>query len=448
MTEAAPNPPPPPVLPPQPPALARAIAYDLVTRQRLRLTEARDSRLGELGGDGYDLGAAMWSGRRAVFVGFYTPPRDPLLAGPDLAARCAAAARWGADRLRVQGAERCDVLIVALGEVPGALTAPAAGSAVHVGALAVNPSTAEVTVLLAPPAELLSPREIRAHAQDLAAGADAPTLAAVDLAERQAVAGGYAAPARTQLASTPAATYSLIGAFVAIFLLEKVLLRNGSGQGLLDMGALSYLFPDWWRFVSYAFLHDPGGGGLGIGGLPLHVIFNSFAMYVIGRLVEQLYGWRVLLATFVLASMGGGIASAVLAAATNGATLAIGASAGIMGLLGLLFVLGRVQGRDVPAGIAHAMRQYAVRYAAMVIVVGFIVPNVDNAGHVGGFVTGALVGMAVPPLAGVGGRDLRPWERWLTYAVCAGAAAALLFAVINAVGLLGSSPGFTTAPAA
>lgn len=446
VTEAAPPPPPPLGLPPQPPALARAIALDLVTRFRLRLSDPRDSRLDELGGGMYELGAASWTGRRAAFVGFYTPSPDPAVAGPDLAARCAAAARWGAERLTIQGAERCDVLLVALGPVPGVLTAPATGPAVQVGALAVDPATSEVSVLLPPPGDLLSPRDIRARAQALLAGQEAPTLAAVDLAERQAVAGGYAAPARTQLSTRPVATYSLIVAFVAVFAIEKVLIRGASGEGLFQMGAVSNVQPDWWRFVSYAFLHDPGGGGLGVSGLPLHVLFNSFAMYLVGRLVEQLYGWRVLVATFLITAVGAGLASVLVAAVTNTVVLTIGASGGIMGLLGLLFVLGRVQGHEVPVGVAHAMRQYAITYAAMVIVFGFIVPNVDNVAHIGGFVTGVLVGLAVPPLRRVGGRELQLWERVAVYTVFAASAVAILFAVINVISMLGVSPGFTTSP--
>jgi membrane associated rhomboid family serine protease len=443
-------------LPPQPPALARAVALDLVTRFRLRLNDPRDSRLGELGGGMYELGAAAWTGRRAAFVGFYTPLPDPAVAGPDLAARCAAAARWGAERLTIQGAERCDVLIVALGPVPGLLTAPVTSPAVQVGAVAVDPATAEVSVLLPPPGDVPTPRDIRARAQALLAGQEPPTLAGVDLAERQAVAGGYSAPARTQLSTRPVATYALIAAFVAVFAIEKVLIRSGGDEGLLSMGALSNVRianlaavpaqPDWWRFVSYAFLHDPGGGGPGVSGLPLHVLFNSFAMYLVGRLVEQLYGWRVLVATFLITAIGAGLASVLVAAVTSSVVLTIGASGGIMGLLGLLFVLGRVQGRDVPVGVAHAMRRYAITYAAMVIVFGVIVPNVDNVAHIGGFVTGVLVGLAAPPLRRVGGRELQLWERVAVYAVLAASAIAILFAVINIVSMLGVSPGFTTSP--
>lgn len=429
------------------------MALDLVTRFRLRLTDPRDSRLGELGGGRYELGAASWTGRRAAFVGFYTPAADPAVAGPDLAARCAAAARWGAERLVIQGAERCDVLIVALGAVPGVLTSPGSNPAVQVGALAVD-AAGDAAVLLTPPPDLPNPRDIRSRATALLAGQEPPTLAAVDLAERQAVAGGYTAPARTRLSSTPVATYSLIAAFVVVFILEKVLLRNGSSVGLIDMGALTNVdaqgfsaTPRWWSFVSYAFLHDPGGGGGG-SVLPLHVVFNSFAMYIVGRLVEQLYGWRVLVGLFVVGAVGAGVASVMAATVTNAGVLTIGASGGIMALLGLLFVLGRVQGRDVPAGVAHAMRQYAITYAAMVVVFGFVVSGVDNIAHIGGFVTGALVGLAVPPLRHVGGRDLRAWEQLALYAVYAAAAIALIFAAVNVAGMLGTSPGFNTAPGA
>jgi rhomboid protease GluP len=240
------------------------------------------------------------------------------------------------------------------------------------------------------------------------------------------------------------ATYSLIGAFVVVFVVEKVLLRTS--DGLIDMGALSNQIPDWWRFVAYAFLHEPSGSTFGIPGLPLHLIFNSFATYIVGRLVEQLYGWRVLIATFLVTAVGAGIASVAVATVSNNVSATIGASGGIMGLLGLLFMLGRVQGRDVPVGIAHAMRQYALTYGAMVVVFGFLVTNVDNVAHVGGFITGALVGLVLPPLRRVGGRELNVWQMIAVYAVFAASALALVFAVINLVSVLGVSPGLNTSP--
>jgi rhomboid protease GluP len=315
---------------------------------------------------------------------------------------------------------------------------------VQVGAISVDPMTAEVNAVLPPPPGLLSAREVRAIAQALRAGKEPPTLAAVDLAERQAVAGGYAQPTRTQLTTRPVATYSLIAAFVVVFIIEKALLRDPNG--LFFMGALDSLQPDWWRFVTYAFLHDPGGGSFGVSGLPTHVIFNSIAMYIVGRLVEQLYGWRVLLSTFLVTAVAGGLASVAIADITNTDTLTVGASGGIMGLLGLLFMLGRHQGREVPVGVAHAMRQYALTYGAMVVIFGFLITNTNNVAHIGGFIAGALVGLALPPLSRVGGRDLQQWEQLAVYAVFAVSAIAIVFGAADVIGMLGANPFFRTTP--
>jgi multisubunit Na+/H+ antiporter MnhE subunit len=82
------------------------------------------------------------------------------------------------------------------------------------------------------------------------------------------------------------------------------------------------------------------------------------------------------------------------------------------------------------------MRRYALTYGAVIVVFGFVISNVNNLAHVGGFITGALVGLVIPPLAGVGGRDLAPWERALLYAICAAGAVALVVAAVNVVGAL------------
>ena len=56
---------------------------------------------------------------------------------------------------------------------------------------------------------------------------------------------------------------------------------------------------EWWRFVSSAFLHDNTS--------VYHVLFNGIAMLFIGRLVEQLYGRLVLLGTFLITAIAGGL---------------------------------------------------------------------------------------------------------------------------------------------
>jgi rhomboid protease GluP len=425
-----------PALPPGPPPLALAVGLDLVTRYRLRLTDARDGRLGLLGGDQYLLGAAMWTGRRAAFVGFYAAPADSATATADLERRLRDAEAWGNERLGAQGAERCDVLLVALGSSPGRPAVVGSGlGGVSVGAMAVDASTGEVSVLTPPPRGLPSAGEVRAHAKAVLAGRPVPTLAAVDLAERQTVAGGYAQPARRALTQQTVVTYGLIALFVVIWILQrtvKVPFRTPFPEiyfgALVNSGPNSH---DWWRYVSSGFLHDPTS--------PLHILFNGFAMYYIGRLVEQLYGRLVLLGVFLVCVVAGNLLW--VGAATVGVTSpslapTLGASGGIMGLVGLLLVLGRVQGRDVPVGVVASLRQYAISVVVLTLVIGFLVSTVNNLAHIGGFLAGALLGLWLPPRRSVGGRELRRWEEIFLGAVILVGAIALAVAVQHAYSVL------------
>jgi len=441
VTDAAP---PEAAIPPGPSPVALLIAYDLVTRYRLRLVDARDSRLTGLDSP-YDLAAAAWTGDRAAFVGFYEPPDDPAQAGHDLAARCEAARRWGADRLHIQGAKRCDILLVALRPVGGSISAAGLpGDPVSVGAAWVDVERGEADAILPVPPGLPTVADLRARARAVQGGAPVPTLAAVDLAERQAVAGGYAQPVQRQLVAQPVATYGLIASIVAVFLLELTLIHQqpvcdtdpGSPTycGLYAFGALASNTDasQWWRFVSSAFLHDNAD--------ILHIAFNALALLWIGRLVEQLYGRLVLLGTFVVTAVVGGLVwvGAGAVGLQPGGSFAIGASGGIMGLVGLLLMLGRVQGRSVPVGIAFGIRRYSFTVIVLTIGFGFLFPNVNNFAHVGGLLAGVVLGAVLPPLRRVGGRDISPLERGALAGVVGAGGLALVFAIANLVGVLQS----------
>jgi membrane associated rhomboid family serine protease len=424
-----------------------AIAYDLVTRYRLRLADPRDGRLGELLGQ-YVLAVGMWNGPRAAMVAFYEPPADPAAAGADLAARCDAARRWGLDRLHQQGAQVCDILLIALGPLAGTLSASTTpGDPVRLGVAWVDTVSGNAGAVLPIPPGLPSVGELRARARAVHEGAPTPTLAAVDLAERQAVAGGYVAPVRRALVTQPYVTYSLIAVFVVIWLLEYFTLTihsPSSGLDLCSWGALpnAEFYPSfgpspgcglaWWRLVSNAFLHDPAS--------VYHVLFNSIAMLFIGRLVEQLYGRLVLLGVFLITAVGGGllwVAASTFAPSLPGITansISLGASGGIAGLIGLLLMVGRVQGKSVPVGITHTVRNYAVTVIVLNVVLTFVFGvslDINNYAHIGGLITGALLGLVLPPLRSIGGRDHGIVESILLWGAVAFSAAALLFAVFN-----------------
>lgn len=420
-----------------PSPVALAIAHDLVTRYRMRLADSRDSRLATLG-DGYELACAVWNGPRAALVAFYEPPADEAAAGRDLAMRCDAARRWGRERLQLQGANVCDILIVALRPVPGSITAATPqGDPVRVGAAWVDAQQGNAGVILPIPPGLPSAGELRARARHVRDGSPVPTLAAVDLAERQTVAGGYAAPVRRQVMTQPVVTYGFIAVFVVIYILEQSLLRRfpSADAELFVFGALSNApgGEDWWRFISSAFLHDNTSF--------FHILFNGLAMLWIGRLVEQLYGRLVLIGTFLITAVAGGLvwiaATAVGLEAAPGIT--IGASGGISGLVGLLLVLGRVQGRDVPAGVASGVRNYAIIVIALNVVLGFLSSGVNNFAHLGGVVAGALIGLVIPPMQRIGGRDLNVAEKAVLIGAIAVSAVALVLAAQSVISYLTSA---------
>jgi membrane associated rhomboid family serine protease len=432
--------------PPGPSPVALAIAMDLVTRYRLRLADQRDGRLGALLGN-YVLAAAMWNGPRAALVAFYEPPLDPAAAGQDLAARCDAARRWGLDRIHQQGAQVCDILLIALSPLAGTLAvATNPNDPVRLGVAWVDVAAGNAGAILPIPPGLPPVGELRAKARAVHDGAPTPTLAAVDLAERQTVAGGYVAPVRRAMVTQPILTYTLIGIFVAIWLIETTTISNSptsTGPDLCSWGALpnASLYQafgqspgctiEWWRFVSSAFLHDNTS--------VYHVLFNSIAMLFIGRLVEQLYGRLVLLGVFLITAIAGGlfwvgISQLPFQLPAIEPTISIGASGGIAGLVGLLLMVGRIQGKSVPVGISHTVRNYAVTVIVLNVALTFLFSSsedINNYAHIGGVLCGALLGLFLPPLASIGGKDLGLAERVLLWGAIAFSAVAMVFALLN-----------------
>lgn len=445
--------------PPGPNPVALAIAQDLVTRYRLRLADQRDGRLGGLLGQ-YVLAAAMWNGPRAALVAFYEPPADPAAAGPDLAARCDAARRWGLERLHEQGAQVCDILLIALGPLAGTLSAATTpGDPVRLGVAWVDTVNANAGAVLPIPPGMPPVGELRARVRAVHDGAPVPTLAAVDLAERQTVAGGYVAPVRRAMITQPYVTYGLIAIFVVIWVFEYVTMTlhpSTGGPDICSWGALpnSAFYPavgpspacdiQWWRFVSSAFLHDPSS--------VYHVLFNSIAMLFIGRLVEQLYGRLVLVGVFLITAIAGGlfwVAASAFAPGLPGITsnsISLGASGGIAGLIGLLLMVGRLQGKNIPVGITHTVRNYAVTVIVLNVVLSFVFGNsvdINNYAHVGGLIAGALLGCVLPPLMSIGGRDHLLVEKIVLWAAIAFSAVALIFAVLNLSAVIMHPVSFT-----
>lgn len=123
---------------------------------------------------------------------------------------------------------------------------------------------------------------------------------------------------------------------------------------------------EWWRLVTSGFLH--------IG--PLHIAFNMYALWIIGRDMEVLLGRGRFLAVYVLGMLGG---SAAVMWLQPGALVA-GASGAVFGLMGGLLVA--VLRLRLPYG--QVLGLLAVNLA-----LGFFVAGISWQAHIGGLLAGA-----------------------------------------------------------
>ncbi len=184
-------------------------------------------------------------------------------------------------------------------------------------------------------------------------------------------------------------TLLLISACVAVALLQMafgVSIDNPSNRDLIRYGANFLpltLGGEPWRIVSAGFLH------IGI----LHLLFNCFALYYFGQVAERIAGASRFLALFILCVMMGNALTlfvdwAVMADNALPA-IAAGASGGIMGIGGYLLVLALTR---APITVQLSAKNLAI-VMGLNLLMGFAVPGINNAGHIGGLIAGLLLGL-------------------------------------------------------
>jgi len=135
-----------------------------------------------------------------------------------------------------------------------------------------------------------------------------------------------------------------------------------------------------WRMLTGSTLH----------GSIIHYAMNTYAFYSFGRTCEMLTArWHVAI-VFLLSAIGGSVLSQVL----NPHGISVGASGGIVGLVGYLAVYS-FKRRDF---ITPEFRRSLIFNIAFILFYGFVlVRAVDNYAHIGGLVVGAVYALAAVP---------------------------------------------------
>ena len=175
----------------------------------------------------------------------------------------------------------------------------------------------------------------------------------------------------------------------------------------------------YWRLLTASFLH----GGL------LHLGFNLFALAVVGPQVEALYGRLQMLFLFVAT----GVVAFVGSAWLGPGGVAIGASGGIMGLVGVAAGWGHRDG----TGHGRAVRNDMLKWSAYVFVIGLLLSGlgIDNWAHLFGLLGGLAFGYSVRP---------RVWKLSALLSVRAATGAAGIVATVIALVMI-ARPAVTLA---
>jgi rhomboid protease GluP len=179
-----------------------------------------------------------------------------------------------------------------------------------------------------------------------------------------------------------------VAVFVGMVLAGVSMLDNPSGPDLVRWGANFgplTLGGQWWRLLTCVFVH----GGL------LHIAFNMWCLWDLGRLAESLYGrW-----TFAGVYLVTGVAASLASLFHNPAVLSVGASGAIFGIAGALiasFYLGEF---SLPrAAIAGTLRSLVI-FAGYNLFFGAVIARTDNAAHIGGLLMGLLLGALIAKAA-------------------------------------------------
>lgn len=172
----------------------------------------------------------------------------------------------------------------------------------------------------------------------------------------------------------PIVTYSIILLNIIVFMLS-----------LLDYNMIINYFANYYinvkngeiyRLLTACFVHANF----------LHIFFNMYALYYIGPMVEKYYGKL----KYLLIYLGSGIMGSLFSVVLSN-NVSIGASGAIFGLFGSMLYFGY----KYRATLDGFVRSGIIPVLFINLILGFIVPNIDVYGHIGGLIGGLLLSYIV-----------------------------------------------------
>lgn len=137
----------------------------------------------------------------------------------------------------------------------------------------------------------------------------------------------------------------------------------------------------WWRLLTCAFLH----GGV------VHLAVNMYSLHVVGRPVELFFGRGPFLVVYFFSALCASMSSL----AWTPDIFSVGASGAIMGLFGAIAAFFVANRERMPRALFRSQMQRMALVLAINVLIGFGIPNIDQAAHVGGLVSGFVVALVI-----------------------------------------------------
>ncbi|WP_024615191.1 rhomboid family intramembrane serine protease [Clostridium sp. Ade.TY] len=174
-------------------------------------------------------------------------------------------------------------------------------------------------------------------------------------------------------------TIILIAINVIVFIITAILSKNIIDINtlvLVECGAkVNYLINKGqiFRLLTAAFLH----GGI------VHILFNMYSLYIVGTVVEKIYGWKKYITIYILSALTSSLLSYILAPMT----ISVGASGAIFGILGAFLYFAIKERKHLQRGILGNI----IAVIVLNLYIGFTSTSIDNLGHIGGFLGGFIL---------------------------------------------------------
>ncbi len=185
----------------------------------------------------------------------------------------------------------------------------------------------------------------------------------------------------------------------------------------------------WWRLVTACFVHAS----------ILHIATNLWCLWNLGLFGEPLLGRWGLAWVYLLTGVTGNLLSAAESVFTRTDAIAVGASGAIFGIAGILIVLLSNRKLNLPWEELKNLRRQVILFAVINLALGVApqfsgglsaadwarlhvnpsnIPHIDNSAHLGGLLSGLLLGLPLLPKMTTGKASYRARQR-ATFAAAA-----------------------------